>query len=201
MNARPGIRISRGAALAGLLLAAPAPVQSSAEDGGELIFLCPFSVLQEAYANLTQPTEALALLAIERHVLGICRESQTLLLEIHQNNRRLRELFASTISDTENASRSATATESAPFAAEGAMPGDSSSGESDGQDVSGRTLPVELLAVTRRADGTAGAVLRVDGQVLRARDGQRLESGIRVAAIGDRHVLVTAPDGTEHRID
>ena len=163
---------------------------AAVEEQSDLVFLCPFEVLQDAYADLTNPTDALSLLAIERHVLAICRESQTALLEIHENNRRLSELFASGIGENrvEVASRQ----------------NDQEATETLSEDAdAGRDLsPVfELVAVTRQVGGERVAILRVDGVIGPARAEDEVAPGYRVITVSDDGVILAAPDGTDVRVE
>ena len=161
---------------------------SASQDGESLVFLCPVKVLQEAYADLTTPTDALSLLAIERHVLAICRESQLKLLEIHENNQRLDELFAL------SSGRVAVAE----------VDDDDESGEPEPVVVVAAPGPPEpeirLAAVMRRGDGPPRAVLEVDGVSRSVGVGAILPTGHRVAEIGDGGVVLVGPDGAERRV-
>ena len=164
--------------------------QASAEEQRDLVFLCPFEVLQDAYANLTNPTDALSLLAIERHVLAICRESQTALLEIHENNRRLSELFAYDIDDKRIGVESRQADPEATEAL------------SDEPDAGPVEAPVfELVAVTRQFGGERVAILKVDGVTGPVREADEVAPGYRVTADSDYGVILTTPDGTDVRIE
>ncbi len=161
-----------------------------AEERNGLVFLCPFEVLQEAYADLTNPTDALSLLAIERHVLAICRESQTALLEIYENNRRLNELFAPGIGEERISTPK--------------RPDISGATESrTGIPVAGSAKsPVfELVAVTRQAGGDPVAILKADGVIGSVRTADELESGHRVTEVRDDGVVLSAPDGTDVRVE
>lgn len=160
------------------------------EERNGLVFLCPFEVLQEAYADLTNPTDALSLLAIERHVLAICRESQTTLLEIYENNRRLNELFTPDIGEGRiSASRR-------PDIPEATETG------SGGLDAGVGKSPVfELVAVTRQAGGERVAILKADGVIGSVRTADELDSGHRVTEVHDDGVVLSAPDGTDFRIE
>ena len=159
------------------------------QDSDSLVFMCPVKVLQEAYADLTAPTDALSVLAIERHVLAICRESQLKLLEIHQNNQRLGELFALSLGRVTVAE-----------------------GRDDGE--KGEPIPVvapsapsppepeiRLAAIMRRGDGTPLAVLEVDDVSRSVKVGAVLPTGHRVAKIGEGSVVLVGPDGAERRIE
>lgn len=172
---------------AAAIFAGGAPAVS--EDSGSLVFMCPVKVLQEAYADLTAPTDALSVLAIERHVLAICRESQLKLLEIHQNNQRLGELFSLSVGrvDAREAHDDSETAEAGPVIAPLAP------------------LPPEpeirLAAVMRRGDGTPLAVLEVDDVSRSVKVGAVLSTGHRVAAIGEGSVVLVGPDGAERRIE
>ena len=163
-------------------------VPAFSQDDENLVFLCPVKVLQEAYADLTTPTDALSLLAIERHVLAICRESQLKLLEIHRNNQRLDEFFSLSVG------RGGTVEVS----------DDDETGEAEPVPVAAAPQPPEpeirLAAVMRRGDGAPRAVLQVDGVSRSVNVGAVLPTGHRVAEIGDDGVVLVGPDGAERRI-
>lgn len=169
-----------------LLSAVALPAVS--QDGESLVFLCPVKVLQEAYADLATPADALSLLAIERHVLAICRESQLKLLEIHENNQRLGELFALSLGRASVAE---------------ASDGDRS-GEPEPVPVVAAPGPPEpeirLAAVMRRGEGPPRAVLEVDGVSRSVAVGAILPSGHRIAEIGKGGVVLVGPDGAERRV-
>ena len=172
--------------VAAVLSAAVLPAAS--QDGESLVFLCPVKVLQEAYADLTTPTDALSLLAIERHVLAICRESQLKLLEIHENNQRLDELFALSLGrgDVSDAGDGDESEDPEPVLVV-AAPGPP---EAD----------IRLAAVMRRGDNPPRAVVEVDGVSRSVSVGTILATGHRVAEIGDGGVVLVGPDGTERRV-
>ena len=178
--------VVRKVPIAAVLSAVALPAASQDEES--LVFLCPVKVLQEAYADLTTPTDALSLLAIERHVLAICRESQLKLLEIHKNNQLLDELFAL------SAGRVAVVEVSE----------DDEPGEPEPVPVVAAPGPPEpeirLAAVMRRGEGPARAVLEVDGVSRSVRVGAILPTGHRVAEIGDGGVVLVGPDGAERRV-
>ena len=161
---------------------------AGSQDEESLVFLCPVKVLQEAYADLTTPTDALSLLAIERHVLAICRESQLKLLEIHENNQRLGELFALSLGRASVVEVS----------------DDDESGEPEPVLVVAAPGPPEpeirLAAVMRRGEGPPLAVLEVDGVSRSVGVGAILPSGHRIAEIGDGGVVLVGPDGAERRV-
>lgn len=149
-----------------------------------LAFLCPVKVLQDAYSALADPTEALSALAIERHVLAICRESQVKLLEIEENNRRLAGLFGVQ-----------SVTVSLPV--------------EDSSEVAGAAQVVveteehpefALQAIVRRTGG-ARALIRVDGVGQTVSEGDVLETGYRVVAVGDGVVELVSPAGTPIVVD
>ncbi len=171
--------LSRAGLIAALLLA---DARADEFEGGEsLMFLCPINVLQRAYGNLTDATDALSVLAVERHVLAICRESQEQLLAIHQNNQRLQEIFGLTITPAR------------------ASAGDDGAGAA--AVVAAAPEPkLELVAVIRRR-GETRALVRVDGVSEQVSAGSLLASGHLVEAIGADHVTVVAADGAETRIE
>ena len=150
--------------------------------------MCPVKVLQEAYADLATPTDALSILAIERHVLAICRESQVKLLEIHQNNQRLGELFALSLGRVGVVEAS----------------DDGESGKPESVLVDPTPEPPEpeirLAAVMRRGDGPPRAVLQVDDVSRSVSVGAVLPTGHRVAEIGSGGVVLVGPDGRERRV-
>ena len=158
--------------------------ETRAETDTGLAFLCPIKVLQDAYAALADPTEALSALAIERHVLAICRESQLKLLEIEENNRRLAELFGV---------ESVTIT----------LPVET---VSDSTDTAQRLVPAEkqpefaLQAIIRRSS-RARALIRVDGVGQTVSEGDVLETGHRVVAVGYGVVELLSPAGTAIVVD
>ncbi|MCY3876695.1 MAG: hypothetical protein OXF88_20690 [Rhodobacteraceae bacterium] len=163
------------------------PVMSQGNDS--LVFMCPVRVLQEAYADLTAPTDALSVLAIERHVLAICRESQLKLLEIYENNQRLGELFALSLGRVQ-----ATEADDGGETGEPAMvlePADPRPPEPE----------IRLAAIMRRGDGRVVAVLDVDDVSRAVKVGAVLPTGHRVAAIGEGSVVLVGPDGVERRIE
>ena len=158
--------------------------EARAQTDTSLAFLCPIKVLQDAYAALADPTEALSALAIERHVLAICRESQVKLLEIDENNRRLAGLFGV---------QSMTVT----------LPVEDSS-----ESVGGPQIVVQaeehpefaLQAIVRRTSG-ARALIRVDGVGQTVSEGDLLETGYRVVSVGDGVVELMSPAGTPVVVD
>lgn len=174
------------ASLAATVFAAGAPATS--QDSDSLVFMCPVKVLQEAYADLTAPTDALSVLAIERHVLAICRESQLKLLEIHQNNQRLGELFSLSIGRVEVAEAD----------------DDGATGEPEAVLVPESPGPPEpeirLAAIMRRGDGPPLAVLEVGDVSRSVKVGAVLPTGHRVAEIGEGSVVLVGGDGAERRI-
>ena len=186
MNSRTKIGKCCSAWIAVILSGGPA----LAEERSHLVFLCPFEVLQEAYADLTNPTDALSLLAIERHVLAICRESQTTLLEIYENNRRLNELFAPGIGE-----------ERISAARHPGIPGATETRSGGPGTVSAKSPVFELVAVTRQAGGERVAILKADGMISSVRTADELESGHRVTEVHDDGVVLSAPDGSDVRIE
>ncbi len=186
MTSRSNYRFGVTALIAGMTFSA----QAISDDRSSLIFLCPYEVLQEAYADLTSPDDALSLLAIERHVLAICRESQTALLEIHENNRRLSELFSPDIGEKRIGETTA----------DNASGGRRASIED--QNVDPQEVPVfELVAITRPSGGDRVAIVKVDGVSHLLRLADRLESGHVVTSLDDHAVVLSGPDGTEARIE
>ena len=172
--------------VAAVLSAIPPPAAPQGEES--LVFLCPVKVLQEAYSDLTTPTDALSLLAIERHVLAICRESQLKLLEIHKNNQLLDELFSLSLGrgDVSEASDGDDSGEPEPVMVVAAP---------------GPPEPeIRLAAVMRRGDNPPRAVLEVDGVSRSVSVGTILPTGHRVAEIGDGGVVLVDPDGVERRV-
>ncbi len=164
--------------------------QASAEEQRDLVFLCRFEVLQDAYTDLTNPTDALSLLAIERHVLAICRESQTALLEIHENNRRLSELFAYVIDEKRIGVN------------DPQVDPEATEVLSDEPDAGPVEVPVfELVAVTRQVGGERVAILKVDGVIGPVREADEVAPGYRVTVFSDEGVVLSAPHGTEVRIE
>ena len=149
-----------------------------------LAFLCPIKVLQDAYAALADPTEALSALAIERHVLAICRESQVKLLEIDENNRRLRELFeVQTVAVSVPVKGVHDGVASAPVA------------------VQAETRPDFALQAIVRRGAAARALIRVDGVGQTVSEGDVLETGHEVVAVGDGVVELLGPAGTTILVD
>ena len=172
--------------LIAVLCASAAPVVP--QDDESLVFLCPVKILQEAYADLTTPTDALSLLAIERHVLAICRESQLKLLEIHRNNQRLGEMFTLSMGRGDVVETG----------------DDDETGEPEPVLVTEAYRPPEpeirLAAVMRRGEGPSLAVLKIDGVSRSVGVGAILPTGHRVTEIGDGGVVLVGPDGAERRI-
>lgn len=158
--------------------------ETRAQTDTNLAFLCPIKVLQDAYAALADPTEALSALAIERHVLAICRESQVKLLEIEENNRRLATLFG-----VESVTVSLTAET-----------------VSESNDTTQVSAPAEeqpdfvLQAIVKRRSG-ARAVIRIDGAGRTVSEGDVLETGHTVLAVGDGVVRLVSPAGTPIVVD
>ncbi|MCY3875146.1 MAG: hypothetical protein OXF88_12745 [Rhodobacteraceae bacterium] len=172
--------------LATVLCAVAVPATS--QDDENLVFLCPVKVLQDAYADLTEPTDALSVLAIERHVLAICRESQLKLLEIHQNNQRLGELFDLSLGRV---------------SAVGVVDDGETGGPEPVPEAAAPHPPepeIRLAAVMRRGDGPPLAVLEVDEVNRSVSVGAVLPTGHRVAEIGDGGVVLVGPDGAERHI-
>ncbi len=162
--------------LAAVWVTIPSDVRAETDSG--LAFLCPIKVLQDAYAALADPTEALSALAIERHVLAICSESQVKLLEIHENNRRLGELFG---------------LESATVA----LPVQGQSPEIDTAQVvvqAEEKTDFTLQAIVKRG-GETRALIRVDGVGRSVSRGDVLETGHEVVAIGDGVVRLVSASG------
>ncbi len=158
--------------------------ESRAQTDTNLVFMCPIKVLQDAYAALTDPTEALSALAIERHVLAICRESQVKLLEIEENNRRLAALFGvQTVTDSIPVQRYYDETETAEVVVQAEEQPD-----------------FALRAIVRRSSG-ARALIRVDGVVQTVSEGDVLETGHKVVAVGDGVVELVSPAGTPIVVD
>ena len=121
-------------------------------------------------------------------MLAICRESQLKLLEIHENNQRLGELFALSLGRVESVAAGAggETAEPEPVLAPAAP---------------GPTVPeIRLAAIMRRGDGPPVAVLQVDDVSRSVRVGAVLPTGHRVAEIGEGSVVLVGPDGTELRI-
>ncbi|MDE2774265.1 MAG: hypothetical protein OXI46_11275 [Gemmatimonadota bacterium] len=164
-----------------------AAAQTADPNSEGLVFLCPISVLQDAYAALSDPTDVLSTLAIERHVLAICRDSQLKLLDIHQNNQRLSELFALSIGRMESAGEPVEVPEVVVRAVVA---------EEEPAPVFG------LVAVMRRGGGRPPrAVLRVDDATVPVRVGAELATGHRVEAIEAAAVRLIAPDGSDVRVE
>ncbi len=158
--------------------------EARAQTDTGLAFLCPIKVLQDAYATLADPTEALSALAIERHVLAICRESQVKLLEIDENNRRLAELFG---------------VQSMNFT----LPVEGSIEPASGPQVvvqAEKHPEFALQAILRRTGGTR-ALIRVDGVGQAVSAGDLLENGYKVVAVGDGVVELVSPAGTPIIVD
>ena len=149
-----------------------------------LAFMCPIKVLQDAYAALADPTEALSALAIERHVLAICRESQLKLLEIDENNRRLEGLFVV---------QSVTADLPVKVSFETAG--------NPRMVIQAEEHPAfALRAIVRRASGVR-ALIRVDGIGQAVSEGDVVAAGYEVVAVGDGVVELVSPAGTPIVVD
>lgn len=157
--------------------------QTADPDNESLVFLCPISVLQDAYAALSDPTDVLSTLAIERHVLAICRDSQLKLLDIHQNNQRLSELFALSLSTVEVVEEPVETPEVVVEPVVAYV----------------EPAPVfRLVAIMQRGgDRPPRAVLRVDDTTIPVRVGAELATGHRVEAIEAAAVRLVAPDGSD----
>ena len=158
--------------------------ETRAQTDTGLAFLCPIKVLQDAYAALTDPTEALSALAIERHVLAICRESQVKLLEIEENNRRLSELFWVESVSAEIPTKLYSET---PEPAQVV--------------VQAEEQPDFVLQAIVRRRGGARALIRVDGAGSTVSEGDVLETGHTVVAVGDGVVRLVSPAGTPIVVD
>ena len=157
--------------------------ESRAQTDTSLAFLCPIKVLQDAYTSLADPTEALSALAIERHVLAICRESQVKLLEIHENNQQLEELFR-------------VRSGGVPRAVEVHWEGDSPQIA-----VATEEQPdFALRAIVRRTGGTRALIL-VDGVTRSVSPGDVLETGHEVVAIAGGVVRLVSPAGSTIVVD
>ena len=155
-----------------------------AQTDTSLAFLCPIKVLQDAYAKLADPTEALSALAIERHVLAICKESQLKLLEIHENNRRLSDLFrVQTASVTETVKEYTDVADPAQIVVK-----------------TEKQPNFALQAIVRRSSGTR-ALIRIDGVRRTVVQGDILETGHEVVAVGDGVVELVSPAGTPITVD
>jgi len=170
---------------------------------------------------MTNPTDALSLLAIERHVLAICRESQTMLLEIHANNRRLGEMFGTPIYEVEmheTESRDAVGTASGRSDDDmdrertGVSAGEQASversvSEQERTDVHVRNRSQkisdsdpELVAIVNRNDQRL-AILRIEDRMVTVRETEVIESGQRVTEIHADFILLSDGDGTIRRIE
>ena len=158
--------------------------EARAQTDTGLAFLCPIKVLQDAYATLADPTEALSALAIERHVLAICRESQVKLLEIDENNRRLAGLFGVQL-----------VTKSLPVEDSLEVPGGVKMVVPD------EVHPEFALQAIVRRSSRARALIRVDGVGLTVSEGDLLENGYKVVAVGDGVVEMVSPTGTPIVVD
>ncbi|MCY3875775.1 MAG: hypothetical protein OXF88_15995 [Rhodobacteraceae bacterium] len=166
------------------------PAVAGSEDPEGLPFLCPVSVLQGAYSTLADSDDVLSMLAIEQHVLRICRESQLKLLEIHENNQLLESLFSERIEQIRTP-------EPVPSAAQPAKTPVTTL-------ASPKQLEPEasigLVALVRRGDGAQQAVLSVNGSVSTVRSGDVLETGhlVEIAVTG---VWVTTSEGERRRVE
>lgn len=69
------------------------PSEAVGVGDGVIPFRCPIDRIRTAYQNLVDPDDALMALAIEKQTLAICRQSQEALIQIAENEMRLRELF------------------------------------------------------------------------------------------------------------
>ena len=63
--------------------------------GGEALlpFRCPVEKIRMAYEELANPDDLLMVMAVEKQILAVCRQTQQALLRIGENDIRLRELF------------------------------------------------------------------------------------------------------------
>ena len=68
------------------------PVRDAKRDA-LLPFRCPFDKIRHAYHDLEEPNDLLMVMAMEKQILAVCRQTQQALLHIAENEIRLRELF------------------------------------------------------------------------------------------------------------
>lgn len=99
-----------GAALqenANFTQAAPIAVVDMKADGrlmdevGTVPFKCPIEKIRQAYQELSDPTDTLVAITIEKQVIGICKQSQEALIKIAENEQKLGEMFGDIIAPPE----------------------------------------------------------------------------------------------------
>ena len=168
--------------LAAAWVAGSSGARAEADTG--LFFLRIIKVLWAAYATLADPAEALSALAVERHVLAVRRESQLKLLETDENNRRLGELYeVGLVAATVPVKGALVRVGLAEVAVQAEIQPD-----------------FALQAIVRRGGG-ARALIRVDGVGKAVYEGEVLETGHEVVAVGNGVVELVSPAGCQYRMN
>lgn len=71
------------------------------DESGAVPFKCPIEKVRQAYQELTDATDTLMAIAIEKQILGICAQSQEALIKIAENEQKLGDLFAEIVAPSE----------------------------------------------------------------------------------------------------
>lgn len=184
---------------------------------GVVPFRCPIDRIRAAYQTLANPDDALMALAIEKQTLAICRQSQEALIEIAENEMRLRELFGPIMNP------SASETPEAPIAQIFAPAPARNVVESPEINASIPFLPLidtpvvetpetvveeppapetdfVLSALMRDPEGRKAILVRGD-EMFTVREGERVDGGTRLVSINEVSVTIVDADGNEFLLE
>lgn len=198
----------------------PGPIEGSGEPttdvvlGGEGLvpFRCPIEQIRTAYQNLVNPDDTLMALAIEKQTLAICRQSQEALIQIAENEMRLRELFGPIMAPPPELLPDApiaqiVAPEPARNVTE-TLPIDPSIAVLPSEEEGSAPIPAAeeqeapfttdlvLGAIMRDPDGWKTILVRGE-QMFTLREGEEVDETVRVVRIGPTSVTIADPDGNE----
>jgi hypothetical protein len=196
----------------GAQVTGPAQDEVIGAGDGIIPFRCPIDRIRTAYQNLVNPDDALMALAIEKQTLAICRQSQEALIQIAENEMRLRELFGPIMAPPPPPPPEApiarifapdparNVTDSPPVdlsmliadpADEGAEPAPSLE-----EPEASFTTDLALGAIMRDPDGWKTILVRGE-QMFTLREGEQVDETVRVVRIGLTSVTIADPDGNE----
>lgn len=182
--------------------------------GGEGLvpFRCPIEQIRTAYQNLVNPNDSLMALAIEKQTLAICRQSQEALIQIAENEMRLRELFEPIMAPPPETlpeppiaqivapepARNVTETLQIDLSVPISTPpeeGEVTAPSVEEQEAS-FTTDLVLGAIMRDPEGWKTILVRGE-EMFTLREGEQVDEMIRVIRVGPTSVTLADPDGNE----
>ena len=189
-----------------------APVTAVLGGEGLVPFRCPIEQIRTAYQNLVNPDDSLMALAIEKQTLAICRQSQEALIQIAENEMRLRELFEPIMAPppepapeppiaqilAPDPARTVTETLPVDLSMLIAAPVEEGVGPALALEEPEPSFTTDLVlsAIMRDPEGWKTILVR-GGEMFTLREGERVDGRIRVVRVGPTSVTLADPDGNE----